>query len=724
MSAGLATPTSAGSHLEQERQRIGRLLDEIARLCETDIPAAGFFGEMLKRLLDALQAPAGAVWLRTSQGNIQLQYHINMKLVGLDKTEQAKQSHEALLMAAFSKPQPLHLPPNSGLGPPADGQVSPGNPSEFMLLLVPIIADGQAAGVIEVWQNANRPANAIPGFMQYMNLMAELCSRYLRHRKMSELSGQQALWTQLEAFARQIHGSLNPVEVAYLVANEGRRLIECDRVSVAVRYGSATSIEAVSGADVVEKRSNLIVLQRVLCDRVIDWNEKLVYKGEKDDSLPPKVIKALDEYLAESNSRLLVVQPLHDEREGTDSKEKARSALVMESFEAPTDPDQLLARTDVVAKHAASALYNAIEHRRIPMRFLWVPLAKVQEGLGGKTKAIMALVTVALTMLISVLYLYPYPLKMEGTGSLLPSIRRNIYAPTTGIVQQFNVLPAEDDVVEGRDLAVLTDLTLQRMISNLRAEIRKDDLAVKGWEDQEKTAASAPDRLRARSQLEEARQERDSKSRSLETLIRRTNADPQRDGIFFLKAPEMKPEETRLIDAARHGNHKREWTVLNGDFREVWLNREAKPSDQLLKLGAKDGPWEIELKIPQKHIGQIQKAFEAVRLKKPDDIPVLDVDFLLRSDPTRTFKGKLYKNKVAPEAVVSKEESGSEPEPTVLAIVSIEDNDIDPAYRLPPELRLNGAEVKAKVRCGDHRMGYSLFYGVWEFLYEKVVFWF
>src|ERR1700676_3139566 len=105
MNAGLETPASASSHLEQERQRIGRLLDEIARLCETDIPAVGFFGEMLKRLLDALQAPAGAVWLRTAQGNIQLQYHINIKLVGLDKTDQAKQSHEALLQAAFSQPK-------------------------------------------------------------------------------------------------------------------------------------------------------------------------------------------------------------------------------------------------------------------------------------------------------------------------------------------------------------------------------------------------------------------------------------------------------------------------------------------------------------------------------------------------------------------------------------------------------------------------------------------
>ena len=50
----------------------------------------------------------------------------------------------------------------------------------------------------------------------------------------------------------------------------------------------------------------------------------------------------------------------------------------------------MIARLDVVARHATRALYNAVEHRRIPMRFLWMPLAKVQEGLGGKARAISA----------------------------------------------------------------------------------------------------------------------------------------------------------------------------------------------------------------------------------------------------------------------------------------------------------------------------------------------
>ena len=35
-----------------------------------------------------------------------------------------------------------------------------------------------------------------------------------------------------------------------------------------------------------------------------------------------------------------------------------------------------------------------------------------------------------------------------------------------------------------------------------------------------------------------------------------------------------------------------------------------------------------------------------------------------------------------------------------------------------------GAEVRVKIRCGDRALGYSLFHGVWEWFYEKVIFYF
>ena len=114
--------------------------------------------------------------------------------------------------------------------------------------------------------------------------------------------------------------------------------------------------------------------------------------------MPPKVLDALNKYLEESASKLLVIQPLKDERE-KESKKLPRSALMMESFDPPAEPLQLVARLDVVAKHATSALYNAVEHRRIPGRFIWMPLARLQEGLGGQGQAIAMAIAVGLTLL-------------------------------------------------------------------------------------------------------------------------------------------------------------------------------------------------------------------------------------------------------------------------------------------------------------------------------------
>src|SRR4051794_8208989 len=343
-------PRTQARVLEQERRRLSQRLDEVARLCEAPLPSSAFYSELMQRLLDSLAAVGGCVWVRTPQGNLQQAFQINFAQAGLD-SDDARASHDALLRLAFTNGQPIHLPPRSSLAAET-GQAPPGNPSQHLLLIVPIRQNDQVIGLIEVLQGANRPANAVPGFLQYMNLMADLAGRYQRNQLVGQLVGQQQLWAQLEAFARTIHGSLNPTEVAFHVANEGRRLIECDRVSVIIRpRGERAKVEAVSGCDVVEKRSNQVQKLRILSDRVLEWGEKLVFTGQKDDSLPPKVLEAMDDYIQESPCRLLIIMPLPDEREG-DGKDKpkqpVRSALVMECFEAPADEAQTTARLEVV----------------------------------------------------------------------------------------------------------------------------------------------------------------------------------------------------------------------------------------------------------------------------------------------------------------------------------------------------------------------------------------
>jgi hypothetical protein len=435
-------------------------------------------------------------------------------------------------------------------------------------------------------------------------------------------------------------------------------------------------------------------------EEVVKWGERLVFSGTKDDTLPPGVLTALDDYLAESTSKLLVIMPLHDEREGDEKEGKRkppRSALVMESFEPPAASEQMIARLEVVGRHSASALYNAVEHKRIPLRFLWRPIAIVQEGLGGKTRAIVYSVVAAVVLFFVVMIFVPYQLKMEAKGQLLPEERRYMYSPVPGQIVGFAAgLEPGAPVGAGQPIIQMFDTDLQKKLQDLEGQMNEDRVSIDNLTLLASKTNDANERARLSAERAQKEAELKGKKAQYDAMIARVNAVQGQPGLFWVKAPIT-------------------GTVLSSDFREQLTNRYVKPSDQLIRVGDKEQGWEIELKIPQKHIGQVKRAFGREQ--------ELDVDILLSTMPTKTFRGRLAKDRIGGEAMPNKDEN-NESEPVVIAYVRIDGDNIPKDKLVPKSALVAGTEVHTKVRCGNRAMGYSLFYGVWEFLYEKVIFFF
>jgi RNA polymerase sigma factor (sigma-70 family) len=96
----------------------------------------------------------------------------------------------------------------------------------------------------------------------------------------------------------------------------------------------------------------------------------------------------------------------------------------------------------------------------------------------------------------------------------------------------------------------------------------------------------------------------------------------------------------------------------------------------------KSGGWELEIKIYEKDLPKLLSAFEAAGNKTD-----LDVDFLLTSQPTRTYKGKLAKERVQLQDFIAP------------AWVRIDGPDIPKEYRLTEGAR-EGREVLARIRIG------------------------
>jgi hypothetical protein len=690
--------------IEQARRQVNQIAEEIAQLSEAKLEPSQYYSEFLQRVYFGMQGFAAAVWIRTPQGNLQLQCQINLREVALDSNPDSKPMHDELLRQSALQAKggivTPHFSHNFGI---AGDQIA-GNPTDYVILLVPIMQEKQVIGLVEVWQDPGRASHIVQSLYQFLVRMSAFVSLFQRNHQLRQMLGQQDLWLKLETFSRQIHGSLNTTEVAYLIANESRRLIEVDRVSVATRTGSKCAVTAISGADVVEKRSNLVQLMRALFDAVIEWGERLVYTGTKDDALPPRVLASLDAYLGESNSKILVVMPLADERE-KDRKKLARSALMMESFETTLLPEQLLARLDVVGRHATSALYNAQEYRRIPMRFLWLPLAYVQDGLGGKAKAITTAVLTGLVVLLLAMIYVPFPLRMESNGVALPIVRQWIYSPMPGKVEEIPAgLKSGKKVNKGQPLFIMFDFDLAKQVGDLNTEIE----VLKNKANPQ--AARAPgemgeNRALDAAAIQEADITRKEKIKVLQRLKERTNADLNRPGFFTIVAP-------------------RTGIILSADFRENLLGRNVKPGDPLIRIGYTDPDnpklidWEIELKIPQKNVGQVNRAFERL----PPGVKELDVDVMFLANTTTSYRAKLRKDKIASQANMQKDDN-NETEPVVLAYARIHGEGIPEADQIPSSLLgLSGSEVHTRIRCGNRAMGYALFYGVYEFAYEKVIF--
>jgi hypothetical protein len=378
---------------------------------------------------------------------------------------------------------------------------------------------------------------------------------------------------------------------------------------------------------------------------------------------------------------------------------------MMESFDPAISSEQMLARLEVIGKHSTAALYNAIEHKRIPFRFVWMPIAKVQEGFGGKAQAITAAIALALLVLVVSMIVVPYPLKMEAGGQIWPKTRPYVFAPMPATVIGFpETVKPSSRVAKNQELVRLYSMDLHKEVAELVAGIASEKKLVDTLTGQLQQATREAEKTNINVELNRTQASLRTKSEILNGLRELYNADPLNPGYFSVRSP---------IDGV----------VLTTDFKDkVGLN--VKETQPIMRIGAFDprknklSDWEVELKIPQKHIGQVLSAYQ--RLKPGEE---LEVDIMLKSEMTRMWKGKLARNKIAGEATPNKDDN-NEAEPVTPAWVRISGSDIAEEYQLPPEKLLAGLDVRTRIRCGNRAMGYSLFYGVWEFLYEKIVFFF
>ncbi|MBQ7814758.1 MAG: hemolysin D, partial [Thermoguttaceae bacterium] len=356
------------SLVEQTKRQIRVLVNEIAEISRSDASPEEFQAEFLPRVVTALGAVGGAFWSADETGRLSLGYQVNLQEAKLHEDEEANKKHSAFLYNALrSTDTDMLVPPRSG----GEGANEGGNPTDFLVVVGVVATELERVGIVEIFQRPDSNPAAQKGYLQFVRQVTRYAADFYKNRQLKNFSDRQNLWTQLEDFTRNIHKTLDFKETVYTVANEGRRLIECDRVSIAICRGRKARVEAVSGQDMVDKRSETAKLLGDLATAVVAANEPIVYTGDSSQ-LAPQVETAIEEYVDASHTKAIAVYPLVPRRvDENDADETERDkkivdppfgALIVEQIENARVSEHTMKRVEIVVEHARVAVGNSLEH--------------------------------------------------------------------------------------------------------------------------------------------------------------------------------------------------------------------------------------------------------------------------------------------------------------------------------------------------------------------------
>jgi len=688
------------SAIAQSELQIRALLGEIAQLSKQDIAPDEFHAEFLRRVISALGAIGGALWILDGN-SLSLAYQINFRELCLQEGDNEK--HARLLKQLLPSPDTgTLLPPHSG----TEGEQDAGNPTDHLLVFCPIRTELETVGLVEIIHHPDVPAAVQKSFVQFLAQTCRFATDYYKNRQLRHFGERQNLWTVLEDFTRMIHQSLEPKLTAYTVANEGRRLIGCDRVSIALRSGKACPIAAVSGQDTINKRSTTVRSLGKLASAVLKAGEPILYTGDTSD-FPPQIEQAIEKYVDESHSKMIAVHPLfsgekknreEDKPDQRRQQKRPLGVLIVEQIEDSQVTERTRKRIDIVAEHAGSALGNALEHHSIFLLPLWKMLGKSKKLVSGETLPKTIAVITLVFVLSAVLLFMPWKFQMHCTGTLEPILRQRIYSPLNAEIKHLFVdhntrVEGPSDGLRGTTLLELRSSELESLSVQLDGE--QKEITEK--------LASLTRMLQATGLNDYERADlvgqREKATIQLETVQKQLHIFEQ------LQKPDL------FITSPMNG------VVVSWDVkRRLMEKRPISRMQYVMEIADLEGPWQLELLMPEKRMGYITEQ------KKRQPKSPLRVEFVLATDPSSTkYYGTV--TEIHDRAEV-RSDSGSAGAMTgnlntVAIKVALDDPEALPLALYP------GAECSAKIDCGTRPLGYVLFYEVIAFVQKNILFrWF
>jgi multidrug efflux pump subunit AcrA (membrane-fusion protein) len=625
---------------------------------------------VLQQFADEHPGWAGVCWLRNATGQVQIQSEQGLSRFVLHGKYEVSAPHRQRL--------------NQVLQDGETRQADQRHDANGLLPHVAYLAGLRRAGVVVGAVELLAPATVEPqqsGGRAAVEQLADSISRLL-HQDDALPPPTATFWEEWDRFLFELHRTLHLEQTALTAVNDGRRLLGCDRLSVALVRGKATRIVAISGQDEVQRRANLVRAMRQLTQLTLQGGVPLRYEGELLQ-LPDELHRALTDYLVESRMRLVWIIPLFapaatDDLRTQDERRRpvrqVMGALLVEQSDVSQPQPGLAAKTELLADHLAAALTNAAAHESIFLLPLWRSIGRMFNWLHGRRLWWAALILLFIGGAGAALTWLPWDYRVEAQGLAMPTMQYDVFAPWDGDVQEVQVISGQR-VTEGQVLLRLQsdDLDTQRLtVQNTAREKSKQVSALTVQFQAADRRGATEEAVRLQGELVQARIELTGAEQELQILHLRL--------------------EKLIVKSPANG------VVATFQLQQQLQHRPVQRGERLLQVMDDSGPWRLELEVSESRMGHLLTA-----LARSAD-GTLPVEFVPATSVERTYPATLTE--------VASRSNHSEQEGTIVeAYARLNPDDL-------PQRRI-GAEVTAKIECGRKSLGYVLFGDLIEFLRRK-----
>ncbi len=661
----------ATANAQLGQQDLAQVHAELAQLAESDLAPEVFFARFLDVLVPSVDAVGAIAWGLNQQGLLsKIAQTGEIEVADKDNLPEARLHVQLLLRVLHSGRPDVRLPASAG---------KENGTAQQVRLLAPLHHQQNCIGVVEVALPADVSADRAGERLRLVSELVGYASRYMGGLHASEPTADHPEFlSRLEQIALRLHGRASSRQVCQVAANEGRLLLGCDRVSVAVRRGKDALILAVSGQDRVIYRSNLVRAMTGVAKQTLQAGQAIRYTGTVEN-LPPQIEKPLVDYLAESGARRLEAVPLYEPlpTDGDETKAPERRSVIgvlLAEHLADNRPTASPQGIEKFSAHVAQALHNARSQERIFLLPLWRAIGSCFAwSARSRTKKVLLVATLVLAALVGMAFV-PVTYRVAAEGRLVPVHQRRVFAPQDGEVVEVFVRGGER-VVKGQPLLRLhnDDLAIRTlMVRNQLAEKLQSLSALEAEQDEARRPSSRDDYIRLRGRISQTRIEIDGLQQRLAAL---------------------EQEQSRLAVRAEIDG-----TVATFQPAELLAGRPVQRGQLLLELMQEDGPWQLELQVPAHRLGHIRSAQSSLGTDH------LAVKYVVATLPERTFTGHV--DLLSTRATVSADRS------SVIPVHVTLDNS-------PPANLTVGAEVAARIDCGKKSLAYTLFGDLVEFLQRR-----